>query len=163
MLATPQITATPAQLTACVHLSVPATEIQLVMGPGIMEVFAALAAQNITPAGPWFTHHSRRPTDTFDFDICVPVSEPVTPVGRVKPGELPAARLAQVVYSGPYEGLAVAWGEFCDWIAAAKLTPAEELWERYLVGPESSPDPANWRTELNRPLLGADVLGERCP
>jgi len=29
---------------------------------------------------------------------------------------------------------------------------AENLWEVYSVGPQSSPDPANWRTELNRPL-----------
>ena len=27
------------------------------------------------------------------------------------------------------------------------------LWERYLVGPESGPDAANWRTELNKPLV----------
>jgi hypothetical protein len=26
------------------------------------------------------------------------------------------------------------------------------LWELYSVGPQSTPDPANWRTELNRPL-----------
>ena len=29
-----------------------------------------------------------------------------------------------------------------------------DLWERYLVGPETSLDPAHWRTELNEPLLG---------
>ena len=27
-----------------------------------------------------------------------------------------------------------------------------EVWERYVAGPESSPDPTAWRTELNRPL-----------
>ena len=27
-----------------------------------------------------------------------------------------------------------------------------DLWECYTVGPESSPDSADWRTELNRPL-----------
>ena len=42
----------------------PREEIQLAMGPGIREVFAVLAAQGIAPAGPWFTHHRRRPTDT---------------------------------------------------------------------------------------------------
>lgn len=39
-----------------------------------------------------------------------------------------------------------------DWIAASGHTPAEDLWERYAAGPESSPDPATWRTELIRPL-----------
>ena len=32
--------------------------------------------------------------------------------------------------------------------------PAEDLWERYVKGPESGPDPAAYRTELNRPLAG---------
>ena len=34
----------------------------------------------------------------------------------------------------------------------AGLTPADGLWERYLAGPETGPDPAQWRTELNQPL-----------
>jgi hypothetical protein len=29
---------------------------------------------------------------------------------------------------------------------------AENLWGLYAVGPQSTPNPANWRTELNRPL-----------
>jgi len=28
----------------------------------------------------------------------------------------------------------------------------QDLWEVYVAGPESGPDPATWRTELNRPL-----------
>ena len=34
------------------------------------------------------------------------------------------------------------------------LTPAEDLWECYVIDPSSNPDPSAWRTELNRPLLG---------
>ena len=153
MLATPHITQTTAQQTASLHLTVTRAEIQKVMGPGIAEVMAAVAAQGIAPAGPWFTHHLKRPTDIFDFEICVPVATPVAPVGRVMPGEWPAMTVARTVYQGPYEGLAAAWGEFCAWIDANGHNPAVDLWERYLAGPESSPDPADWRTELNRPIL----------
>ena len=152
MIEVPQITETADQLTAFIPLVVPRDEIQHVMGPSIREVYAAIAAQGIAPAGPWFTHHRRRPSDTFDFDVCVPVSTPVTEAGRVKPGRLPAARVARTVYTGPYEGLSAAWGEFGAWIEANGHTPREDLWECYLVGPESSPDPSTWRTELNRPL-----------
>ena len=41
-----------------------------------------------------------------------------------------------------------------DWMEAQGLQQAEDLWECYLTHPDSDPDPANWRTELNRPLLG---------
>jgi effector-binding domain-containing protein len=154
VIETPKVIESTEQLTAFISLVVPRTEIQAVMGPTIREVYAALAAQGIAPAGPWFTHHRRRPTDSFDFDVCVPVATPVAEAGRVKPGVLRAAKVARTVYSGPYEGISDAWGQFCSWIEANGHTPREDLWECYLAGPESSLDPAAWRTELNRPLVG---------
>ena len=153
MLDTPQIARTTAQLTAIIHLTVPREEIRNVMGPGIRELMATIATQGIAPAGPWFTHHLRRPTDTFDFEISVPVMAPVAATGRVKPGQWPAMKVARTIYHGPYEGLGDAWGEFMDWIEAHAHTPAPDLWERYLAGPESNPNPAMWRTELSRPLI----------
>jgi effector-binding domain-containing protein len=60
--------------------------------------------------------------------------------------------VARTVYHGDYEGLPVAWAEFKEWIEANGHSCAVDLWERYLVGPESSDNPADWRTELNRPL-----------
>jgi effector-binding domain-containing protein len=74
-------------------------------------------------------------------------------VGRVQPGQLPAVRVARTVYHGGYEGLGGGWGELMAWIAANGHTAATDLWEVYLTDPSSSPDPASWRTELNRPLV----------
>jgi effector-binding domain-containing protein len=152
MLSPPHITQSPAQLTAFIHVTVPRSEIQKVMGPGIQELMGTVAAQGIEVTGPWFTHHLRMDPATFDVRICVPVSRPVTAAGRVRPGELPAVRVAQAVYQGGYEGLGSAWGEFEAWTRAQGHTARADLWERYVAGPESSPDPSQWRTELNRPL-----------
>jgi effector-binding domain-containing protein len=154
MLDTPQIIQTSAQLTATIRLTIPRDEIRNVMGPGIGELMAAVAAQGISPAGPWFKHHLRMDPDIFDFEISVPVTAPVTAVGRVRPGQLPAAKVARTVYHGGYEGLGAAWGEFDAWIEAEGHTPGSDLWECYVAGPETNPDPATWRTELNRPLTG---------
>ena len=87
MLDTPEITQSTAQPIAFIHLTVPRAEIQNVMGPGLSEVMAAVAAQGISPAGPWFTHHLRMDPDTFDFEICVPVTTPVAAAGRVQAGQ----------------------------------------------------------------------------
>lgn len=152
MLETPQVTETTAQLTAVIHLTVPREEIREVMGPGIEEVMAVVASQGVGPAGPWFTHHLRMDPDVFDFEVGVPVTAPVAATGRVRPGRLPAVTVARTVYQGDYEGLGAAWGEFDAWIAAQGYATGPDLWERYLVGPESNPDPASWRTELSRPL-----------
>lgn len=154
MIDTPQITHTAVQLTAMIHLTIPREDIRNVMGPGISEVMAAVAAQGLVPAGPWLTHHLKMAPDIFDFEISVPVTAPVAPVGRVRPGQLPAVRVARTVYHGGYEGLGDAWGQFGAWIAAQGHKAAPDLWEVYLAGPESSPDPTTFRTELNRPLVG---------
>ena len=72
----------------------------------------------------------------------------------MKPSQLPSMRVARTVYHGGYAGLAAAWGEFETWIAANGHKSAPDLWECYVLGPESNSDPANWRTELTRPLIG---------
>jgi effector-binding domain-containing protein len=152
MLENPRIVQSDAQLTAVIRLTIPRKEIQNVMGPGVGELMAAVAAQGVAPAGPIFSHHLRMNPDIFDFEIGVPVQAPVSAAGRVQPGQLPAASVARTVYHGPYEGLGAAWGEFDAWIAAEGHSTAPDLWECYVAGPESGPDPATWRTELNRPL-----------
>ena len=152
MLDTPQITQTSAQSAAVIRLTIPREEMPNVMGPAIGELMATIAAQGIAPVGPLFSHHLAMPSDVFDFEVGVPVAAPVEPVGRVQPGQLPAVKVARTVYHGGYEGLGSAWGEFMGWIAENGHTPAPNLWECYVAGPESSPNPDDWRTELNRPL-----------
>ena len=152
MLDRPQIVQMEAQMTAIIRLTIPREEIQDVMGPAIAELLAAVAAQGIALAGAVFSHHLRMDPDIFDFEIGVPVRAPVSAAGRVKAGRLPAATVARTVHHGPYEGLGAAWEEFGAWIAAEGHVPAADLWECYVAGPESDPDPASWRTELNRPL-----------
>jgi effector-binding domain-containing protein len=154
MIDAPRIVQTTAQLTAVIHLKVPRARIQEVMGPGLAEIKAAVAAQGVAATGPWFTHHLRISPDTFDFEISVPEAAPVTAAGRVRPSVWPAMKVARTVYRGPYEGLAAAWGEFDAWVKANGHEPAPDLWECYLAGPESSPDPAAWRTQLSRRLGG---------
>ena len=153
MLETPQIMQTAAQPTAIIRLTVPREEIRNAAGPGIREVRAVVAAQGITPAGPWFMHHLRMDPEIFDFEVGLPVTAPVAPAGRVEPGQLPATTVARTVYQGGPEGLSDAWREFVAWIEATGHTPGPDLWECYVLGPESNPDPATWRTELNRPLI----------
>ena len=152
MLDTPHLTQTGEQPTAVIHLTVSRTEISHVIDSAIAEVIAAIAAQGANPVGPCFTYHPKRPSGLFDFEVGFPVDRPITPVGRVKMGQLPTAKIVRTIYMGCYEGLASAWGEFCAWIETEGLTPQDSLWECYLSGSESNPDPATWRTELNRPL-----------
>lgn len=152
MLETPHLTQIEKHPTALIHLTIPRAEIQSVMGPGLRELMSTVASQGSAPTGPWFTHHLAIEPDSWNFEISVPVSTPLLPAGRVKPGEWPAMKAARTVYHGPYEGLGDAWSEFLHWIETNGHTPSPDLYERYLVGPETSENPGDWRTELIKPL-----------
>lgn len=148
----PTLTTTAPQRTAIVHVTCRREEIQKVMGPGIGELMQVVQSQGVPITGPWFTHHRRRPTDTFDFDIGVPVGAAVKPQGRVAPGELRARKAAHTTHVGPYDGLGAAWGAFQQWLEANGHRAVEDLIEVYAVGPESVQDPKQYRTELYQPL-----------
>jgi effector-binding domain-containing protein len=152
LITTPEIVESPGQKVVFIHVTVPRAEIMQAMHSGLGELSAALKSQGVKPTGPWFTHHFRRPTETFDLRICFPVDKDVKPEGRVVMGALDAATVVRAVYSGDYKGLPAAWGEFIAWINARNLQTRDDLWERYIVGPESGMDPEEWHTEMNRPL-----------
>ena len=146
MLDTPAVAQTVARPAAVIRFTIPREKIREVMGPAIQEALAVAQQQGAGIAGPVFSHHFRMDREVFDFEVGVVVG------GPVKPGELPAAKVIRTVYRGGYEGLAGAWTEFQAWIDGSEFQTTEAFWECYVAGPESGPDPANWRTELNRPL-----------
>lgn len=152
MISTPEVVESAAQLVAYVHVTVSRAGMQAALHAGLKELSEVLSAQKIAPAGPWFTHHIRRPHETFDFRICFPVEAVVAQTGRVYPGEMEPVRVVRAVYHGNYDGLGAAWGEMMRWVDENGYETREDLWERYVVGPETSKRPEEWRTELNRPL-----------
>jgi len=152
MIDAPYVTQSRAQLKALIAIVIPREQVQIVMDPALRELRTALASQGIKPAGPWFTHHLRIDPKIFDFEVCFPVTKEATATGRVVPGRMDERKVARTVYRGPYQGLGQAWGEFGKWITAQGHKPEDDLWECYLAGPEKSNDPAEWETELNRPI-----------
>lgn len=147
------LTHTEVQPAAVIHLTIPRDEIQTAMGPAIAEVIEAVISQGIGPAGPVFAHHFGMEPGIFNFHVGVPVHGPVTPAGRVKAAELPAAQVARTVYTGPYEGLGEAWERFVDQLKAGGYQLGPSLWERYLTDPPQVPDASQHQTELNHIIL----------
>jgi effector-binding domain-containing protein len=123
-----------------------------VFGPAVQELVAAVQAQGLGFAGPVFAHHLRIVPGRWDFELGVPVSGPVTASGRVQPGVWRAMRAARTVHHGGYESLPGAWPELERWIAENRLAEAEDFFEVYTIAPDRASDPADYRTELIRPL-----------
>lgn len=142
----PRVIETAPQLIASIRHCVPCGEMRKVMGPGLAELRAAVAAQGIATTGPWFDHYFRRATNTFDFEVCLPFAARVAPVGRVKAGQCPATMIARTMYHGDYDGLGAVLGKFEAWIVANGHKTGPDFWQCYVAGPESNPDPSTWHT-----------------
>ena len=149
MLSEPLVTQKPERRTATIHLVVPPMDLPTYMDPAIQEVLQVLAEQGLEPAGPLFSYHHRRPSDTFEFELGFPVNGEVKPQGRVKSSTLPASRVVSSLYTGPYEGLGGAWGELERWVRTQGHVESGRFWEAYLNDPGQVKDPSEYRTELN--------------
>ena len=149
MITKPEIVTTSEVLSAAIHLNIPGRDMPKYMDPAIKEIIKVLADQGMQPAGPMFSYHYRRPSDTFDFEIGFEVAKAIATAGRVMNSKLPAVKVARAVYEGPYEGLAEAWGELQKWVREQKLSETGRFWERYLTNPAEVTDPKKYRTELN--------------
>ncbi len=149
MITPPEVTTTKEIATAVIQLVIPGRDMPKYMDPAIQEIIKTITSQGINIAGPMFSYHHRRPSDTFDFEIGFPVSKAVEPEGRVINSKLPALKVVRSVYQGPYEGLAQAWPELQTWVRANKHGETGKFWESYLTNPEQVKDPKNYRTELN--------------
>ncbi len=149
MITPPELITTIEVPTAMIHLVVPGREMPKYMDPAILEIIQVLAEQGMRPAGPMFSYHHHRPSDTFDFQIGFPVEKVFEEKGRVKNSMLPAERVARCVYQGPYEGLAQAWPALQEWVREQKLPETGRFFERYLNNPDEVKDPKDYCTELN--------------
>lgn len=149
MITTPELITTTEVRTATIHLVIPGKDMPKYMDPAIQEIIKVLADQGLHPAGPMFSYHHRRPSDTFEFEIGFPVSKAVKEEGRVRNSTLPAVKAARAVYHGPYEHLGEAWGELQRWVRERKLAENGRFYECYLNNPDEVADPKDYRTELN--------------
>ena len=120
---------------------------------GAQKLFGWFGGYGLQGTAGFFAKQLGMKPGIFNFEVGVPVSGTVQPVGRVKAGEIPGTTIVRTVYTGPYEGLGEAWGDFQEIIESQGHTLGPNLWERYLSGPESSEDSATFRTELNQTIL----------
>jgi len=154
MIDPPQITTTRLQPSAVIRIAASMSDMPKVVHPALGELMALVKAQGIGPASAWYILVHSMDATKMDFEVGVPVTDPVKPTGRVQAGQLPAARVARTIHHGPYEGMPAAWAELDAWIAKNGHKPAGPLWDVYVAGPETGPDSSKWRTQMNRPLVG---------
>jgi len=119
------------------------------------EIYAILAAQNVSPAGPAGSVIS---DDLFSEErgaltVFVPAAAPIRAVGRVIPATMPAAELATTVHVGSYADIDRAYGALATYVSEHALGVAGPIRERILVGRHDTSDESAWRTEIGWPIF----------
>nr|WP_304999643.1 GyrI-like domain-containing protein [Cryobacterium sp. TMT4-10] len=135
-----------------VHETIKMTPMSEFMGRAFGTAAAELGKQGAFPAGPPISMYHGMPTDTVDVTAGFPVAHPVTPTPLVVVETLPGGPAIEAIHTGSYDTLTQTYGELSTWLLEQKLDLAPDMWEEYLVGPDTEPDPAKWQTRIVFPL-----------
>jgi len=147
-----RITEHSEQATAAVRERVPMAELTEFFTRAFRDTMTAMQAQGVHPAGPPFGKYYGRPNTMVDVEAGFPVSSTITPADNVLPGILPGGRVLEAVHIGPYDTMEMTYSAMERYVADAKLTPGDVMWESYLTDPETVPDPAKWETLICWPI-----------
>jgi effector-binding domain-containing protein len=123
------------------------------LGLAFPELFGHVGRHGVIATGhPFVIYHAFGP-DRIDAEVCVPVAGPA-PVGdRIKAHVLPAATIVRTLHVGPYEELGAAYQALSEWVGDHGYATAGPIRERYLNGPAEMISPADYRTEIDLPVV----------
>jgi len=138
--------------TAVVRASVVASDLSAFFGRAFSQVAAAVADQGRELVGEPFSFYPGAPTDVVEVAAGFRVTAEVERSGDVVPMELPGGRAVTTVHVGPYDAMDKTYHRMHVWMSTQGLTPAGHMWEVYLSGPDTRPDPSTWRTQVIWPV-----------
>jgi DNA-binding transcriptional MerR regulator len=119
------------------------------------ELDATLAAHDLPAAGPaagaygneLFGHGYGAAT------VFVPVSDPISDVGRVRVVTIPAVDLATTIHRGTHDDIDLAYGALGDYVADHAISLDAPIRETYTVSFRETPDAQRWSTEIGWPIF----------
>jgi effector-binding domain-containing protein len=149
MLSAMRIETIEARATLVMRHAVTMESLPSVMGPSFEAVAGAFANAAQVPDGPPFALYHQIDDDGIDLEagLAGHLDANEIPTG-VEVSQLPGGEVAVALYTGTYDGLADAWGQFSDWIEAQGRELAMPIWEVYVTDPDEEDDPEAFRTEL---------------
>ncbi|MCW2810096.1 MAG: transcription activator effector binding [Friedmanniella sp.] len=151
-----RIVETERQQTAVITDHVARDQLPTFFSRALTAVSETLAAEGVTPSGPPFACYHGEPREVIEVEAGFPVAEPVEAADAVLPGELPGGPAVEALHIGAYDHLAETYAAVRSRMEQEGLEPAPLMWEYYLTGPATDPDPATWRTRVVWPVRRAD-------
>ncbi len=137
---------------------IPVAELGEHQGDRLQALVAFLRQRGVQPAGPPFVrYHTFGETET-DFELGIPVAEPVAGEGRIAGNTLPGGAAAATWHLGAHDRLGDAYARLEAWLNEHGRERSGPGWEVYYwidlshAGEAPLPDPSTWRTRLIQPI-----------
>ncbi|MFC4124205.1 MerR family transcriptional regulator [Nocardia rhizosphaerae] len=126
------------------------------------QLFEVVAAAGVTQGGIAGATYS---TEFFTDDagevtayLPLPAGTPLDPPPHLELTEMPARRYAVAVHTGAFDDFDRTYGALGSHVAEhAAALPDEPIRERYLVGPQHTDNPAEYRTEVCWPITEGEI------
>ena len=124
-------------------------------GKSMQKLFSLMTKKNLKPSGPpmgifYDNPEVVKPEETR-YEVLSPFIGEFKGDNELKVKELPAQKVAVIIYKGPYEKSATAYKKLFDWLAKNNYAPAGAPMEKYLTLP-SQVAPPELKTEILIPV-----------
>jgi AraC family transcriptional regulator len=128
-----------------------AADIAKTLGECLPAVFGFAQKNGIPLVGPPFTRYVEMGRGLWSIEAGLPIGAPHKGEGDIVAVELPGGKAAVAIHKGSYESLGDTHAAIERWLDEHKLT-AGAPWETYVTDPGTTPNPAEWVTEVVYPL-----------
>ena len=127
------------------------------LGAAFPELFTHTGTHGVVVTGhPFVIYHAFGP-DAIDAEVCVPVAGPAPEAGRITAHALPAETVVRTLHVGSYDELGQAYAALETWATDHGYVSAGPHRERYLNGPDATSSPADYRTEIDLPVVAVEA------
>lgn len=123
--------------------------------PEVMRATLETISRDVYEVGVPFAiyHNTFRPDDIeVEIGVVVPSNVVFAKTERISRRELPSQTIAYTLHVGAYEGVGAAYEALFAWIRQNEYTPVGPPRETYLVGPDETKRPEDYRTEIEIPI-----------
>jgi effector-binding domain-containing protein len=127
-------------------------DLPMVLGKAFGDVAMAIGEQGQQPQGPPFVAYYNMDMQDLDIEVGFPAGKKLQAKGDVRPGEIPAGKMATCVYTGPYgDGMKAAYEALGKYVEEKRQVPTGVVYEIYFNSPMDTP-PEKLQTQIVFPL-----------
>lgn len=139
--------------TIGIRRTVPMAEMQQFFDDAFSRLSHEIESAGLTTAGAPYGRYRGMPTDTYDVEAGVQLTESVAGHGEFVTGSLPEIEAVEFMHIGPYDRLRQSYESIATWMAENDIIPGAEMWEIYLSDPMEEPDSSKWETKIVWPVV----------